>query len=88
VLGNYRLWKQDVIAAAVKAHQETLPRVTELSCPEMLKLYDKVLGALTGPHTIRLRRAPRLIDALRLQNSQRSFARALHHQVKFAQLSK
>lgn len=88
MLGNYRLWKQDVIAAAVKAHHETLPRVIELSSPEMLKLYDKVLGALTGPHTIRLRRAPRLIDALRLQNAQRSFSKALHHQVEFARLSK
>ena len=88
MIQKYRLWKQKVIEAAVKAHEESLPRVTELNCPQMLGLYDKILGALTGPRTIRLRRAPGLLDTLRLRKAQRSFARALHHQTKFAQLSK
>lgn len=88
MISDYKLWKQKVISQAVSAHRETLPEVNHLGNSQIMALYDKILGALTGPHTIRVRRDPGLFDALRLRKAQRSFARALHHQQKIANLSK
>lgn len=88
MIHGYKLWKQKVISDAVVAHREALPSVTELGDPHLLALYDKVLGILTGPHTIRLRRDPGLHDALRLRRAQRSFARALYHHKKIAHWGK
>ncbi|WP_439125980.1 MAG: hypothetical protein ACNJA3_29160 (plasmid) [Pseudomonas rhizophila] len=84
----YKLWKQKVINQAVSAHKESLPQVDQLANPEIMALYDRILGVLTGPHTIRVRRDPGLFDALRLRKAQRSFASALYHHQKFADLNK
>ncbi len=85
---DYKLWKQKVISQAVSAHKESLPKVDLLANPEIMALYDKILGVLTGPHTIRVRRDPGLFEALRLRKAQRSFASALYHQQKIADLNK
>lgn len=85
---NYKLWKQKVISQAVSAHKESLHNVEQLANPEVLALYDKILGVLTGPHTIRVRRDPGLFDALRLRKAQRSFASALYHHQKISDLNK
>lgn len=88
MIHQYNLWKQNVINEAVTAHKDYVTDVNELGDPQVLALYDKILDILTGPHTIRLRRSPGLLDVLRLRKAQRSFARALYHHKKIADLSK
>ena len=85
---DYKLWKQQVISQAVSAHEQSLPMVNQLANPQIMALYDKILGVLTGPHTIRVRRDPGLFDALRLRKAQRSFASALYQHQKIADLNK
>ena len=81
-VSQYKLWKQKLISDAVFAHQQTLPAVNGLSDPGLLALYDRVLGVLMGPHTIRLRQNPGILEALRLRKAQRSFASAVRHHEK------
>lgn len=77
-----------VINQSVIDHRNCLPDVHQLEDPGLLKLYDKILGILTGPQTIRLRRNPGLLASLRLRRAQRAFAKALYHQKEFAALSR
>ncbi|RMM39029.1 hypothetical protein QO021_29560 (plasmid) [Pseudomonas amygdali pv. lachrymans] len=88
MIRDYKLWKQKVISQAISAHQESLPKVNQLGDAQIMALYDKILGVLTGPHTIRLRRDPGLFDALRLRKAQRAFSSALYHHQKIADLNK
>lgn len=75
-----------VINQSVIEHRNCLPDVHQLEDPSLLTVYDQVLGMLTGPQTIRLRRNPGLLVCLHLRRAQRAFAKALYHQKKFAAL--
>ena len=77
-----------LIQRALERHESLLPDVERLGDPVLIKLYDQVLGALTGPHTIRLRQSPPLLGALRLYRGQHAFARALHHRQRIADLQR
>ncbi|HHH9441277.1 TPA: hypothetical protein ACP32N_003214 [Pseudomonas aeruginosa] len=72
-------WKQSVIVAAVDRHKMTLPAVLEMQDASYLDAYDQLLGMLTGPLTIQVRRRPRVLDVLRIRGSQRAFEKAVHH---------
>lgn len=88
LLTRYLSWKQKLIQRALERHESLLSDVERLGDPVLTNLYDQVLGALSGPHTIRLRQAPQLSGALRLHRSQKSFARALHHRLRLADLQR
>lgn len=72
-------WKKGVIDAAVDRHKKTLPAVLEMSDASYLDAYDHLLGMLTGPLTIQIRRRPRILDVLRIRGSQRAFEKAVYH---------
>lgn len=86
MLTRYLAWKQQLIQRALERHESLLTDVERLGDPVLTNLYDQVLGALSGPHTIRLRQTPPLSGALRLHRSQKAFARALHHRQRLAVL--
>ncbi|MBM3105752.1 hypothetical protein IIE18_11425 [Pseudomonas sp. V1] len=79
-------WKRASIDAAVERHKKTLPAVLELRDRAYLDNYDFVLGMLTGPQTIQVRRNPRIIDVLRIRGSQRAFEKAVYHASKLEAL--
>lgn len=68
-------------------HQSVLPDVHSLENQSLLELYDQVLGVLTGPKTMRMRKDPSLLDCWRLRNAQKSFAQALYHEKKIHDLN-
>jgi len=82
----YRNWKLQLIERALEEHRSLLGAVEALADKPMLDLYDDVLGVLSGPRTLRIRKAPSLSAALQLHGAKRSFARALYHQQKLADL--
>lgn len=86
MLTRYLAWKQLLIQHALERHESLLPKVERIDNPALIKLYDQVLGALAGPHTLRVRQAPSLLGALRLHRAQLAFARALHHHQRIADL--
>lgn len=75
-------WKKGVIDDAVDRHKKTLPAVLEMSDASYLVAYDHLLGMLTGPLTIQVRRRPRILDVLRISGSQRAFEKAVYHRRK------
>lgn len=84
---RYEIWKQKIIGEAVSEHRSALPDVHTLNDESLLKLYDQILGVLTGPKTIRMRQSPSLLDCWKLRNAQKSFGRALYHEKKIRELS-
>lgn len=81
------MWKQRIINQAVSNHRSVLPDVHSLENQSLLELYDKVLGILTGPKTLRMRKDPGLLDCWRLRKAQKSFALAVYHEKKIHDLS-
>lgn len=79
------LWKQRLITQATDRHRQSLAEVQALNDDNLLSLYDRLLGMMTGPRTIRVRKNPGLIAALRVHRSQKAFARALYHHKKILQ---
>ncbi len=88
MLTRYLTWKQHLIQRALERHESLLKDVERLGDPVLTNLYDQILGLLSGPHTIRLRRTPSLSGALRLHRSQNAFARSLHHRQRLADLQR
>jgi hypothetical protein len=84
---RYRQWKQRIISQASERHQQSLADVQSLNDPELLSLYDFILGSLAGPMTIQVRKNPTLISAWRLHRSQKAFACAVHHHKKILGIS-
>ncbi|MGF6282097.1 hypothetical protein ABH908_000416 [Pseudomonas frederiksbergensis] len=78
----YRQWKQRIISQAADRHQQSLVDVEAVNDAELLALYDLILGSLSGPMTIQVRKNPPLFSAWRLHRSQKAFARAVHHHKK------
>lgn len=87
VLGAYQRWTRSIIENATAAHQASLGAVLKLDDDHMLNLYDKILGMLAGPQTVRLRMNPGLLTAWRAHRAQRAFALALYHQEKVKALA-
>lgn len=84
---RYEMWKQRVISQAVSNHRLILPDVLALEDQSLLELYDTVLGILTGPKTMRMRKDPCLLDCWRLRHAQMSFEQALYHEKKIRDLN-
>lgn len=87
MIRRYEMWKQRIISQAVANHRSILPDVQALHDQSLLDLYDKVLGILTGPKTMRMRKDPGLLDCWRLRNAQKSFKKALYHEKKIHELN-